>query len=264
VIPAAAGAQETRDPAHETARRLVLTTSDGIEIPALEYRTDATGGQPFVLLFHQGGASGPAEYATIAPRLHRMGYDVLVIDQRRGGDLFGGTNSVAVRFDQETTSYCEALPELEAALDYARRTDPARRVILWGSSYSAALVVQLAARRAEDVAGVLAFSPASGDSMDGCRPESFLDAVRAPVLAVRPSSEMAYGWIAEQLELFEDHGHATLVTDPGRHGSSTLVEERVGASTEEAWSVVGDFLSSLALSGSPGRQPSRSPRISPK
>jgi len=220
----------------------MLRTSDGVMIPALEYRSSRTEGQPFVLLFHQGGGSGPAEYEPIAPRIHEAGFNVLVIDQRRGGDRFGSRNLVAERFDPATTSYCAALPDLEAALGHARSTEPEREAILWGSSYSAALVIQLGANRPDDVGGVLAFSPASGDPMDGCRPEPFAERLTDPLLVVRPLSETQNEWIAEQLQLFADLGHSTYVADPGAHGSSALVPERADGDTEDTWSVVMDFL----------------------
>ena len=235
----------------QEGRRLELTTSDGVTVPALELAA-ASGPGPFILLFHQGGASGWAEYAPIAPRLNEMGYRVLIIDQRRGGDLFGGTNSVAANFDADVTSYCDALPELEAALDYARATDPMRKAILWGSSYSAALAIQLAARRSGDVAAVLAFSPASGEPMAGCQPEPWAETLNIPLLVVRPSSEMEHAWIAQQLTLFERLGHSSFVAEPGRHGSSALVEERVGDDTTETWRAVTAFLASLASPPPPG------------
>jgi len=220
----------------------MLTTRDDVTIPALMYRSESTVGRPFVLLFHQDGASGAAEYASIAPRVHAMGANVLVIDQRRGGDLFGGANRVAGRFDPDTTSYCDVMPDLEAALEYARETEPARRVVLWGSSYSAALAIQLAAMRSDEVAAVLAFSPASGDPMEGCRPEGFAARLELPLLALRPGAEMEYAWIAEQLDMFKAMGHETWVADPGRHGSSMLVTDRVGSDTGESWAVVEAFL----------------------
>lgn len=228
----------------QTPRIVELTTRDAVTIPAHELDS-ADGGGPFVLLFHQGGASGWAEYAPIAPRLRELGYRTLIIDQRRGGDLFGGTNEVAAAFDAEATSYCDVMPDLEAALDYARAADPSLRAILWGSSYSAALVIQLAARRPDDVAGVLAFSPASGDPMDGCRPEPWAEQLSAPLLVMRPDAEMENAGTAEQLALFADLGARIFVADPGLHGSSMLVEERVGADTRPAWRVVIDFLSSV-------------------
>jgi pimeloyl-ACP methyl ester carboxylesterase len=219
-----------------------LTTGDGVTIPALEYRSERTEGEPFVLLFHQGGGSGPAEYAPIAPRIHDAGFNVLVIDQRRGGDRFGARNPVAERFDPATTSYCAVLPDLEAALGYAREIEPGQAAILWGSSYSAALVIQLGATRPDDVRGVLAFSPASGDPMDGCLPEPFAERLVDPLLVIRPVSEMQNERAADQLSRFSDLGHSTYVADPGAHGSSTLVPERAGGDTEDAWAVVMDFL----------------------
>jgi pimeloyl-ACP methyl ester carboxylesterase len=241
--PGGAGAQDTL--------RYELTTEDGVRVPAVELSPSSPSGRPFVLLFHQGGASGWAEYEPIAPRLVEAGYRVLLIDQRRGGELFGGTNPVSARFDPETTTYCEAMPDLEAALDHARATEPSHTAVLWGSSYSAALVIQLAAQRPEDVAGVLAFSPASGDPMVGCRPEPWAEELAVPLLAVRPSSEMEHAWIGEQLDRFGSLGHQTYVADPGRHGSSTLVEQRVGADTSETWRVVERFLASLRSSSTP-------------
>ena len=200
-----------------------------------------------MLLFHQGGASGWAEYAPIVPALTSRGFRVATIDQRRGGDLFDAANAVAERFDPETTSYCDAAPDLEAALDWAVDRTGDDGVVLWGSSYSAALVIRLAAERPDDVAGVLAFSPASGDPMEGCRPEAVLDRIDVPLLVLRPESEMEHAWIGEQLEIFDAAGADTYVARPGRHGSSMLVEQRVGASTEGVWGVVQAFLDRIRV-----------------
>lgn len=226
-----------------------LSTSDGNTIPLYEYADDGGSG-PIVLLFHQGGASGRAEYRTIAPALAARGYRVATIDQRRGGDLFDGTNPVAARFDAETTSYCDVAPDLDAALDWAVAEASGAGVVLWGSSYSAALAILLSARRPDVAAAVLAFSPASGEPMDGCRPEAVAADLAVPWLVLRPGNEMEHEWIADQLEAFAAFGAETHIARPGRHGSSMLVEERVGASTDATWSVVMSFLErSLARSG---------------
>ena len=152
-----------------------------------------------------------------------------------------GSTMIGV-FDPATTSYCAVLPDLEVALAHARETEPGRQAILWGSSYSAALVIQLGATRPDDVAGVLAFSPASGDPMDGCRPEPFAERLVDPLLVVRPLSELQNERAADQFARFADLGHTTYVADPGSHGSSTLVPERAGGDTEDTWRVVMDFL----------------------
>ena len=66
-------------------------------------------------------------------------------------------------------------------------------LVLWGSSYRASLVLQVAARRSADVRAVLAFSPASGDPMAGCEPGPYMGwLARAGVatLVLRPRVEL--------------------------------------------------------------------------
>ena len=142
-------------------------------------------------------------------------------------------------------SYCDALPDLEAALAYVRERNPEVKPILWGSSYSAALAIQLAAAHSDAVTGVLAFSPASGEPMDGCRPEPFADGLTVPLLVLRPQSEAVIESVAAQLAAFAEQGHQTAVADPGTHGSSMLVAERAGGDVESTWQVVLHFLHSF-------------------
>jgi alpha-beta hydrolase superfamily lysophospholipase len=238
-FPLGAGAQEA-------SADTVLTTSDGVRVHATWYRSQDTVGEPVILLFHQGGASGMAEYGPLIPRLRAAGFNLLIIDQRRGGERFGGINRTASSVAADDVSYCDVLPDLEAALAFARYLEPDQRSILWGSSYSAALVFQLAAAHPEDVQGLLAFSPASGDPMAGCRPEPFGEQVHVPALVLRPQSEMEHGWIAEQMQIFRDQGHETHVADPGAHGSSMLVADRVSGDVEDTWEIVSAFLNRLA------------------
>ena len=70
-----------------------------------------------ILLFHQAGSSS-GEYADIAPRLQREGFAALAIDQRVGGNLYGANRTMAGSKDK--TDYLGALPDLEAALAWAR------------------------------------------------------------------------------------------------------------------------------------------------
>lgn len=226
--------------------RHLLRSSDGVSVPAWWFATPADAGT-VIALFHQGGASGRAEYDPIVPRLREAGHRVLVIDQRRGGTTFDGVNELASTFDPETTSYCDALPDLEAALDFALDQAGGAGVVLWGSSYSAALAIVLGHRRSDDVVGIVALSPASGEPMDGCRPDDVAESLTVPLLVGRPAGEMEIESVASQLERFHAAGHRTFVADPGRHGSSMLVEERVGADVEAAWTVVLDFLGSLSI-----------------
>ena len=167
---------------------------------------------------------------------------MLAIDQRSGGDRFGGTNRTVETLDGMTYEYCEVYPDLEAALDYAQREGFEGPTAVWGSSYSAALVMQLGARQGERIDAVLAFSPASGAPLADCDIQQFIDDLSTPTLALRPQREFEIDSVKEQMGLFESSGISTYVADPGVHGSSMLVEERVQASTEATWAVVLAFL----------------------
>lgn len=137
---------------------VTLTASDGVKVYADFYPASSNSHQ-YILLFHQAG-SNRAEYAPIAPRLARLGFNCLAIDQRSGGDLFGQQNET-VRHVGHNGEYGDALKDMEAALVWARSSGNKGKVLVWGSSYSAALVFLLAAEHPEEVGGVLAFCQTS-------------------------------------------------------------------------------------------------------
>ncbi|MEQ8205666.1 MAG: alpha/beta fold hydrolase [Woeseia sp.] len=223
-------------------------TSDGVLVYGdLYLAPDRQKDAPLILLFHQGGGDARGEYGPLVDHLLAEGYHALAIDQRRGGDRFGMFNRTSERFDAqrrsyEDVSYCDAYADLQAALQFADSYGFTGPRVAWGSSYSAALAIRLAAENADDIDAVLAFSPASGDAMAGCQPEQYSDRVTQPMLALRPISEMQAPSVPVQLELFREQGHQTHVADPGVHGSSMLNESRVGAPTDETWKVVLDFI----------------------
>ena len=53
--------------------------------------------------------------------------------------MWGRGNETVTRLGKEA-GYLEALPDLEAALAWARKENASRKVIVWGSSYSSCLV----------------------------------------------------------------------------------------------------------------------------
>lgn len=120
---------------------MTLTAADGKTVFGRLYRAEHP--KATILLFHQAG-SGKDEYRTIAPRLVAAGYSALAIDQRAGGALFG-PNETSAQYPRPA-GYLEAVPDLQAAIDWA--TQQHVPVILWGSSYSAALVFPLEIGRA--------------------------------------------------------------------------------------------------------------------
>jgi alpha-beta hydrolase superfamily lysophospholipase len=216
---------------------------DGVTVFGDLYRATGKGDDaPLILLFHQGGGDARGEYLPLVDRLLGAGYHALAIDQRRGGDRFGSVNRTASAFGDQDISYCDAYPDLEAALSFADKSGFSGPRIVWGSSYSAALVIKLAAEHAGDIDAVLAFSPASGDAMSGCRPEAYAAVLEQPLLVLRPIGEMEVPSVPPQMQTFREQGHQTYVADPGVHGSSMLNAERVGADTAETWAVVMRFI----------------------
>lgn len=134
-------------------------TGGGLEARADLYEPKAPS-RTLILLFHQAGWSR-GEYRQIAPKLVALGYRAMAVDQRSGKGVNGVPNETARRAAQKglPRGYLDAYADLEAALAYARDHLHAERVIAWGSSYSASLVLRLAAEHPDEVAAVVAFSP---------------------------------------------------------------------------------------------------------
>lgn len=227
--------------AQDADRSFTIKTEDGITIYGDLYEPKNVKRPPLILAFHQAGGDGRGEYAPIIPRLVSEGYAVITIDQRSGGDSFGGVNRTIAELGNANYSYCDAYPDLEAALEYARRQGFGR-IIVWGSSYSAALVIRLAADHPESVDRVLAFSPVSGDAMGDCGPMEPASRLKLPALMLRPAREAAMSAVASDLKMYRDQGHATYVSEGGSHGSSILIEDRGGEATEMTWNRVLEFL----------------------
>jgi len=222
---------------------ITFEAADGVKIYGEIYQNEgATLDAPLVMLFHQGGGDSRGEYEPLVGRLLEAGYIAVAIDQRNGGERFGGVNRTMAGLGKVTFGYCQAYPDLEATLKYVVGRGYTGKRAAWGSSYSAALVFQLAADHGAELDAILAFSPANGKALADCLPGRFSADLKLPVLALRPSREMGNESTREQLAMFEKQGHQTFVADPGVHGSSMLNAERVGESTEKTWLVVLEFL----------------------
>ena len=217
--------------------------SEALILHADVYRAAMPVDAPVILLFHQGDGDARGEYREIAPRLLREGYHVIAADARGGGDRFGGPNRAGT--PREDFSYCQALAEVSHTVDLARAQGFTGPIVLWGSSYTAALVVQVGALRAADVRAVLAFSPASGEPMAGCEPQPYfgwLARAGTPTLVLRPRREVHVPIIAAQLDSAGAAGAQTFIAENGVHGSSMLSPSRVEGSTEPQWNAVLAFL----------------------
>ena len=134
---------------------------DGLKITADLYRAHPDPKTPFLLLCHQAGWSR-GEYREIAPQLVLLGFDCLAVDQRSGGAVGGVENASFARAVQaeKPTGFTDAEQDLIATLRWARRHHAnGRTLVAWGSSYSASLVLRVAAAHPSLIDTWLAFAP---------------------------------------------------------------------------------------------------------
>jgi dienelactone hydrolase len=231
------------------AEPVTLEAADGVSVFGEVWSApDRPNGKkpPVIVAFHQAG-SNHGEYASIAPRLVAAGFTVLAIDQRAGGDLFGMHNRTVDTLGH-SVDFDAALPDLEAALAWGRRTAAGAPVIAIGSSYSAALVFLLAAKHPGELAAILSFSP--GEYLDG-RDTVHRAAreLRIPVLVDSARSPDEIAAAKSLLDAVPAAGKIQIVPQTGGvHGASTLRADRDPAGAEENWRGVLTFLAPFARS----------------
>lgn len=224
------------------AESLSLTADDHVSVFA-DYYSGGPKSNPLILLFHQAD-SNRAEYATIGPMLVALGFNALAIDQRSGGRQWGHDNETvqhlgrAARFD-------EALRDLDAALRWARTSGHTGPLVVWGSSYSAALVFVLAAAHPQEIKALLAFSP--GEYLS--RPSRVRDAASQLSVPIFVTSAKDPEEIAAARDILEAaHSLDKVQFVPriaGVHGSSTLRSDRNPKGADENWAAVKEFLTRI-------------------
>ncbi|PNY81293.1 alpha/beta hydrolase [Deinococcus koreensis] len=216
---------------------VTLKASDGV--PVYGQHTAVPRPRGVLLLFHQAD-SNLHEYDPVAARLAREGYASLAIDQRLGGGMFGAVNRTAKA--APPADYAQALPDLEAAVGWAKATYPKARIFALGSSYSAMLLFPLAARHPE-LAGILAFSPAdyTGDGL-AIRAASTL---KVPVFATSRGDPAE----RERMDVILRAIRTSRVTrfqpvgGGGMHGASSLRDDRnILGTAGQYWAALLKFL----------------------
>jgi len=218
-------------------------SEDGLMVTADLYIEQNNKSAPFIILYHQAGWSR-GEYTEIAPRLNKLGFNCMAVDLRSGGMVNGVRNHTAVRAKQQQkkTSYEHALPDMLRAIELVRKQLSSGKVILWGSSYSASLVLKIAGDWPDLVDGVLAFAPGEyfnthtktwiQDSASHITIPAFITSARNE----KPSWSEIFAAIPSK------HKFSYLPTTPGNHGSRALWKQF--PDNDRYWLAVEDFLSS--------------------
>jgi alpha-beta hydrolase superfamily lysophospholipase len=143
----------------ENFKTVTVEAKDGINLTADIYSINDKSA-PTVLLFHQYKSSR-GEYREIASILNDMGFNAIAFDTRAGGiDPWNNVENITTKTYAEVwRDYLSVYPELETALNFALEEGYNGKIIVWGSSFSASLVLKLAGEHPDEISGVLAFSP---------------------------------------------------------------------------------------------------------
>jgi len=223
-------------------KTVTFPSTDGLTITAdLYMTTDANA--PFIILFHQARYSR-GEYLEIAPKLNALGYNCLAVDQRSGDRVNGVVNQTHKKAKEagKKTKYTDALPDMEASLSYVVNVLKAKKAIIWGSSYSSALVFVLAANHPDEVTAVLSFSPGEYFTIDNKSIPDYAAGVKCPVFITSAKNERKY-WQPVYDKLQSTDKDFFLPQSEGYHGSKALWENHKG--NGEYWEAVKAFLKGL-------------------
>tara|TARA_R110002050_G_scaffold149463_1_gene275996 strand:+ start:14352 stop:15122 length:771 start_codon:yes stop_codon:yes gene_type:complete len=228
-----------------SGQTITFKSLDGIDITADLYDNVETDKDvsPIILLFHQARFSR-GEYREIAPKLNAMGYTCISIDQRSGDEVNEVKNETHLRATSKglPTKYPDAYQDLQATLNYAVSEFPNRKIIVWGSSYSASLVFILAQKNPDLIAGVVSFSPGEYFKLEGKTIKEFAEGVKCPVFVTSAKNEHD-SW-AEIFKVLPAHNNQSfLPKGEGFHGSKALWEAHEG--NQDYWDALVAFLESL-------------------
>lgn len=227
-------------------KKVSFSAADGLEITADLYVSNSIY-SPFILLFHQAGWSR-GEYQEIAPKLVEMGYNCMAIDQRSGGEVNGVVNETFKRAQAQgkNTTYIDAEIDLKAAIAYVKKNYGDAELILWGSSYSASLVLKIAATdTTSGIEGAIAFAPGEYFEKMG-KPADFVKQnaknVNVSVFITSAKAEKDSWWSIYEV-IPASNKQFFLPEVAGRHGASALWEKTEG--NKGYWSALELFLETL-------------------
>ncbi len=217
-----------------------LTARDGMRVAADVYLAETEMPRGWIVLAHQAGSSR-GEYREIAPRLNALGFHAIALDQRSGRAFGGVTNQTAQRAQRagKRQSYAAARPDIEAGLVWARDKAGGQPVILWGSSYSAALALLIAGEAPKLVDGIVSMSP--GEYIRGQSIKGAAARIKAPVFIASAANETGR-WRSIYSAIPGQSKTGFAPPRGGRHGSSAFILARNGATAAAYWDAVTRFL----------------------
>jgi len=232
--------KEQKQTLEKSGVKVVFPSLDGLEISAMLYEEDKD--YPVIVLCHQARFN-KFEYADIAPKLNKLGFNCLAIDQRSGGPISDYINETAVRAKKQNKAmdYLDAEQDIVAAIRYA--VDKYHRpLILWGSSYSSTLALYLAVEN-NDIDAVISFSPGNYFAEQKGSLTDLLSDFEKPMFITSSGKE-----IPDEKKLLAKHEMKDLQVlfqpeGEGYHGSKALWKNQPGG--QEYWDAITDFLTKI-------------------
>jgi len=214
---------------------LQFKSKDGLLITADFYSLEQS--KNLILLCHRSHCNR-GEYRETAPKLNKLGFSCLAIDQRSGMKVFGVINETSALAKQSglATGYLDAKQDIEAAINYAYELNGKKPIIILGSSYSASLALLISAKT-DKVKAVVVFSP--GEYLKDVKLAEEIKTLAKPIFATGAKKEIGE---ASKVLRFINSKHITLFKPKvdGFHGSKTLWESVEGHET--FWKPLEQFL----------------------
>jgi pimeloyl-ACP methyl ester carboxylesterase len=225
------------------AGTLQMDSGDEVIITADTYIVNHDPKAPIIALYHQAGWSR-GEYLEIAPKLNQLGFNCIAIDLRSGEGVNGVENLTAKHAKEKNkkTRYVDALPDILSSLHYIKNQYPESKIIAWGSSYSAALVLHVAGTHPDLVDGVLSFAPGEYFSKQG-KSNTWIQSsstnITIPVFITSARNEEK-NWIAIFNSIKSNKKTSFLPDSKGNHGSRALWSSF--SDNQVYWQAVTTFL----------------------
>lgn len=212
-------------------------SKDNIEIPFHLYKGVSNDFRTIILL-HQAN-SNKMEYCSIAKRLQGLGYNVVAVDLRSGGNSNGYENiSYNTAVSQGLgTSFKDAYPDVLSIVHFVQQKNGSP-VYLWGSSYSAGWAMRYAKENKGKVAKVIAFSP--GEYYENYSLQDAISGLDIPTFVTSSKSEANENLEELVSVVQQDKLEWFIPKKEGDHGSKALWESQ--PSNEEYWTAVEAFL----------------------
>jgi len=228
-------------------KTIEFISSDSLTITADLYKVNENKSTPFIILLHQAGWSR-GEYIETAPKLNKLGFNCMAVDQRSGNEVNDVKNHTFTLAESKKlgVNYLDAYSDLLSAIDFVKENYADGKLIIMGSSYSAALVLHIAGQR-DDIDGVMAFSPGEYFERFG-KPANWIEKsaknINVPVF-ITSAREEEIKWRQIYNSIKSENKQKFIPETEGNHGSRALWSKY--DDSEDYWNAVTKFLKNFKL-----------------